>query len=148
MPQSLAKVYLHCVFSTKYREPLINDAIRDDLHAYIVGVLSKIGSYTEDIYANPDHIHVLCTLPRTATIAKLISKIKTPSSSWIKKHGVENFPWQDGYGAFSVSPTNLDKVKRYIQRQPIHHKREGFQDEFRRFLRKYKIDYDERYIWD
>ena len=148
MPQSLAKVYLHCVFSTKYREPLITDAIRNDLHAYIVGTLSKIGSYTEEIYANPDHIHILCTLPRTITIARLISKMKTPSSSWMKKRAIETFSWQDGYGAFSVSPTKLDNVKRYIQLQPKHHNKEGFQDEFRRFLRKYKIDYDERYVWD
>ncbi|NOX45706.1 MAG: transposase [Chlorobi bacterium] len=103
MSQSLAKVYIHNVFSTKHCVPLITDDVRKNLHSYIIGTLSNIGSYVNEIYANPDHIHVLCTLPRVVTIAELISKIKTPSSKWLKKQGIENFAWQDGYGAFSVS---------------------------------------------
>ncbi len=87
MPQSLSKVYLHCIFSTKNGVPLITNSIRKDLHSYIVGTLSNIGSYVDEIYANSDHIHVLCTLPRTITIADLVSKIKTSSSKWIKKTG-------------------------------------------------------------
>ncbi len=93
MAQSLSKVYIHCVFSTKKGEPLITDAIRKDLHAYIIGTLSNIGSFVNEIYANSDHIHVLCTLPRTVTIAELISKIKTSSSKWIKKQDIINFSW-------------------------------------------------------
>ena len=80
MAQSLSKVYIHCVFSTKKGEPMITDVIRKDLHSYIIGTLSNIGSFVNEIYANPDHIHVLCTLPGTITIAELISKIKTPST--------------------------------------------------------------------
>ncbi len=93
MPQSLSKVYIHCVFSTKRSMPLITDTIRKDLHSYIIGTLSNVGSYVNEIYANPDHLHVLCTLPRTITIAELISKIKTSSSKWIKKQGIINFSW-------------------------------------------------------
>ena len=118
MPQSLSKVYLHCVFSTKGRVSLINDLIRNQLHSYIVGTLSKIGSYVNELYANPDHIHILCTLPRTICIADLISKIKTSSSKWIKDEGINNFAWQDGYGAFSVSPSKIGAVEKYIKSHP------------------------------
>ncbi len=80
MPQSLSKVYTHIIFSTKHGEKIINNRIMHELHSYIIGVLSNLGSYTNEIYANADHIHILCTLPRTITIAELISKIKTSSS--------------------------------------------------------------------
>jgi len=148
MPQSLAKVYLHNVFSTKYRVPLITDAVRDDLHSYIIGILSNIGSYVNEIYANPDHIHILCTLPRTITIANLISKTKTSSSKWLKKQGIANFSWQDGYGSFSVSASKVDVVRKYILNQPVHHKKEAFQDELRKYFQEYKVEFDERYVWD
>ncbi|MCK4676984.1 MAG: transposase [Bacteroidales bacterium] len=148
MPQSLSKVYIHCVFSTKNDMSLITNAMRKDLHAYIIGTLSNIGSYVNETYANPDHIHVLCTLPRTITIAELISKIKTPSSKWIKKQGITNFSWQGGYGAFSVSSSKVRVVERYIQNQQQHHKKISFKDELRDFFNEYNIDFDERYVWD
>ena len=148
MPQSLSKVYIHCVFSTKKNMPLITDTVRKDLHSYIIGTLSNIGFYVNEIYANPDHLHVLCTLPRTITIAELISKIKTSSSKWIKKQGVVNFSWQDGYGSFSVSSSKVRIVEQYILNQPEHHKKTSFKDELRIFLKEYNIEYDERYIWD
>lgn len=148
MPQSLSKVFLHCVFSTKNGKFLITEEIRKDLQAYIIGTLSNIGSYVNELYANPDHLHVLCTLPRTITIAELISKIKTPSSRWMKKQGVTNFSWQDGYGSFSVSSSLVPVVKKYILNQSEHHKRNSFKDEFREFLKDYNVEYDERYVWD
>jgi len=148
MPQSLAKVYLHCIFSTKNGVPLITNEIRKDLHSYIIGTLSNIGSFVEEIYANSDHIHILCTLPRTITIAELISKIKTSSSKWIKKQGVNNFSWQGGYGTFSVSSSKVIVVKRYINNQPQHHKKISFKDELRMFFKEYNIDFDEHYVWD
>ena len=128
--------------------PLITDTVRKDLHSYIIGTLSNIGSYVNEIYANTDHLHVLCTLPRTITIAELISKIKTSSSKWIKKQGVVNFSWQDGYGSFSVSSSKVRIVEQYILNQPEHHKKTSFKDELRIFLKEYNIEYDERYIWD
>jgi len=148
MPQSLSKIYVHCVFSTKNGVPLINEDIRKGLHSYIIGTLSKIGSYVNEIYANNDHIHILCTLPRTITIAELISKIKTPSSKWLKKQGINNFSWQDGYGTFSVSSSKVVIVEKYILNQPEHHKTISFKDELRAFFKEYDIEYDERYLWD
>ena len=148
MPQSLSKVYLHCIFSTKNGVPLITNAIRNDLHSYIIGTLSDIGSYVNEIYANSDHIHILCILPRTITIAELISKIKTPSSKWIKKQGINNFSWQGGYGAFSVSSSKVMVVEKYINHQPQHHKKISYKDELREFFKEYNIDFDEHYVWD
>ena len=148
MPQSLSKSYLHRVFSTKKSTPFFTDDIRKPLHSYIVGTLSKIGSYVNEIYANPDHIHILCVLPRTISIAGLISKIKTSSTKWMKKQGFDNFSWQDGYGSFSVSPSKLNAVGKYILNQSEHHKKITFKDEMRKFFAEYAIEYDERYVWD
>ena len=148
MPQSLSKVYIHYIFSTKNGETKIANVIRKDLHSYIIGTISKIGSYVYEIFANPDHIHILCTLTRTITIADLVSKIKTSSSKFIKKKGITNFSWQNGYGAFSVSSSKIEVVKQYILNQEEHHKKVSFKEEYRIFLREYKIDYDERYVWD
>ncbi|MFV0483923.1 MAG: IS200/IS605 family transposase, partial [Bacteroidales bacterium] len=148
MSQSLSKIYVHVVFSTKYIQKKITAEVRAELQAYIVGCLADVKSYTEEIYINPDHLHVLCTLPRTLTIAQLVSKIKTPSSMWLKQKGVLDFEWQGGYGTFSVSASNVDAVKRYIQNQSEHHKKVDFKDELRMFFEKYKIEYDEKYVWD
>jgi len=148
MPQSLAKVNVHIVFTTKYGQEFITDEIRKELHSYVIGVLSNLGSYTYEIYANPDHIHILCTLPRTITMANLVSKIKTTSSKWLKNKGVPDFYWQDGYGIFSVSSSKVEVVKKYIKNQPQHHNEVDCKDEFRLFLKENGIEYDERYVWD
>jgi putative transposase len=148
MSQSLAKVIVHIVFSTKHRQNFITDEMRKELHAYIIGVLSNLGSYTYEIYANPDHIHILNTFPRTITIAEMISKIKTSSSKWLKQKGVKDFDWQDGYAIFSVSASKVGVVRNYILNQPLHHKKEFFKDEMRQYFKEYDIEYDERYVWD
>lgn len=141
MPQSLAKVNVHIVFTTKYGQKLISEDIRKELHSYIIGVLSNLGAYTYELYANPDHIYILCTLPRTITMADLVSKIKTSSSKWMKNQGIPDFFWQDGYGIFSVSASQVATVKKYIQNQPQHHKIGDFKDEFRLFFIKNDIDF-------
>ncbi len=148
MPQSLAKVNVHIVFTTKYGQKFISDDIREELHSYLIGVLLNLGSYTHEIYANPDHIHILCTLPRTITMADLVSKIKTSSSKWLKGKGIPDFYWQDGYGIFSVSSSKVATVKRYILNQPQHHKEIDYKDEFRLFLKENGIEFDERFVWD
>lgn len=148
MPQSLAKVNVHIVFTTKYGRELITDEVRGELHSYVIGVLSNLGSYTYEIYANSDHIHILCTLPRTITMAVIVSKIKTTSSKWLKNKGVPDFYWQDGYGIFSVSSSKVEVVKKYIKNQPQHHKEVDCKDEYRLFLKENGIEYDERYVWD
>ena len=148
MPQSLSKVYIHSIFSTKNGEHIITDEVREELHAYIIGIISNLGSYVYEIYANPDHIHILFSLPRTVTIADMISKIKTSSSKWIKLKGITGFSWQNGYGTFSVSASKIDVVKRYILNQKEHHKKKSFKEEYITFLKEYRIAYDERYVWD
>jgi putative transposase len=148
MPQSLAKVYVHIVFTTKHGQAIIKAELRTELHSYIIGVLSNLGSFTNEIYANNDHIHLLCSLPRTITIADFVSKTKTSSSKWIKQKGISDFGWQDGYGIFSVSASKLDTVKNYILNQPQHHLKITFKDELRQFFKEYGIEYDERYVWD
>ena len=148
MSQSLAKIYVHIVFTTKNGVITINEAIRKELQAYLVGVLTKLGSYTYEVYANPDHVHILCTLPKAMALAVLVSKIKSASSKWIKPKGIPNFDWQDGYSGFSVSASKIDVVMQYILNQPEHHKNITFKDELRDFFREYGIDFDERYVWD
>jgi REP element-mobilizing transposase RayT len=148
MSQSLAKVYLHVVFSTRNRLPLITEIIRPNAQAYFVEVGANLGSFTEEIFMMLDHIHWLCTLPRTLTIADLIQKVKISSSAKIKEMGIKEFYWQKGYGAFSVSQSKVEIVKKYIQNQPEHHRKFDFQTEYRRFLKEYQIEFDEQYVWD
>jgi len=148
MPQSLAQVYVHIVFLTKHGNRYIDEELRLKLQSYIIGILKNLGSYTHEIYANPDHIHILSTLPRTITMAQMVNKIKSNSSRWVKTEGSKYFRWQDGYGIFSVSPSKLESVKKYIQHQSDHHDTISFKEEMRRFFEEYEIEYDERYVWD
>ncbi len=150
MPQSLSKVYVHIIFSTKNRQPFITSAIKDELCAYISGILINIQSDVKKINGTEDHLHVLCTLPRTISIAKLVEEIKKSSSKWIKTKGNEwnKFAWQDGYGIFSVSQSLIKKTEKYIGDQEEHHKKISFQDELRQFLESYNVDYNEKYLWD
>jgi len=150
MPQSLSKVYVHIIFSTKLRKPFITKDIQNELYSYIAGTLINLKSDVLKINGIKDHIHILCTLPRTITIAKILEEMKKSSSKWIKTNGTKwsGFAWQDGYGTFSVSSSLINNVIKYIENQEEHHKKVSFQDEFREFLKKYNIDYDERYLWD
>jgi REP element-mobilizing transposase RayT len=148
MPQSLTKVYLHVVFSTKNRIPIISEAIRPNAQGYFVQVGANLGSFTEEIFMMPDHIHWLCTLPRTITIADLVKNVKISSSIKFKELISKDFEWQKGYGAFSVSHYKVETVRNYIQNQRQHHQKTDFQTEYRRFLEEYRVEYDEKYVWD
>ena len=150
MAQSLSRVYVHIVFSTKNRQKLIDDSIAESLFAYIGGICKGLSCFPIRVGGHRDHVHILCTLSRTITQADLLETIKTKSSKWIKTKGTayQKFYWQNGYGIFSVNPSEIDVVVRYIQNQAEHHKKRSFQDELRAFLKKYKVDYDERFIWD
>lgn len=148
MAQSLAKVYLHIIFSTKGRIPLVKEEFKKAMESYLVKVGSDLGSYTEAIYLNPDHLHWLCTLPRTITIADFLNKVKSNSSKIGKVEVSPKFAWQNGYGVFSVSQSKVEVVKRYIFNQKEHHKKITFQEEFRKFLKEYHVEYDEQYVWD
>ena len=150
MPQSLTKVYVHITFSTKYRTHSIDKNIKEELWDYIGGVCKALECNPVRVGGYSDHIHVLCLLSKKITQMKLLEEIKKSSSKWIKTKGKQysNFYWQDGYGIFSVNPYEIDKVIAYIKNQEEHHKRKTFEKEFLAFLNKYKIEYDERYLWD
>ena len=151
MPQSLAAVYLHIIFSTKNREPWLREkSTRDALHEYLGGVAKKVDCAPIRVGGFTDHVHVLVRFARTITIANLVKELKTVSNSWIKEKNpsLANFEWQAGYGAFSVSSSKLDDVVAYIANQEEHHKTVTFQDELRAFFTKHKIEFDEKYVWD
>ena len=150
MPQSLSSILIHLIFSTKNREPFISEAIEKELHPYMAKIFRELKSPSLTIGGTDDHVHILFSLGRTITIADLVEEVKTESSKWIKTKGqeFENFHWQRGYGAFSIGQSQVASLKRYIARQRIHHQRVTFQDEYRKFLESYGLDYDERYVWD
>ena len=141
---------MHLVFSTKERRPLIADPVREPLHRYITGVLQHHDSPLLAINSVPDHVHILFKQSRKFALSGLVEQVKSGSSGWIKKQpvGVRDFYWQTGYGAFSIGQSQVDVVTDYIAKQPEKHKKKSFQDEFRGLLKKYKIEYDERYVWD
>jgi len=150
MSQSLSKVYVHIVFSTKYRQNLIDDYIKDELFSYLGGVCKNLECYPLKVGGHLNHVHILCLLSRKIAQMDLLQEIKQSSSKWVKTKGEKylNFYWQDGYGIFSVNPSEIDIVIKYIENQEVHHTKKIFEDEFRAFLKKYKVDYDERYVWD
>ncbi len=150
MPQSLIKVPIHLIFSTKNRVRHITEDVRPSLHGYIATVINDCGGCCDLINSVEDHVHVLFDLARTITIAEAVGKIKQASSKWIKTEGKgsRTFSWQSGYGAFAVSASNLDTVREYIKGQQAHHRHKSFKEEFRAFLHRHGVDYDERFIWD
>ena len=150
MPQSLSSILIHLVFSTKNREPFITPVIESELHPYMATILRDHNSPSLVIDGTMDHVHILFALGRTITIADLVEELKTGSSKWIKTKGREfkNFHWQKGYGVFSIGQSNVVALKRYIRSQKQHHRRVTFEDEYRNFLKRYEIEFDERYVWD
>jgi putative transposase len=148
MPQSLAKVYLHAIFSTKNREPLITDTWRDELFRVMGGTINDLNCQSLIVGGVADHVHVLFLLGRTITIADAIGKSKSTSSLWVHQNHDPAFHWQGGYAVFSVSQSNVEAVRSYIQNQAKHHAQQSYQDELREWLRRYEIEWDERYVWD
>ena len=138
MGKSLVKNYLHIVFSKKYRQPLIYYLYEEELHAYLGGICKKQECYPLKIGGYTDRVHILCMLSKKLALMKLMEDLKSHSSKWFKTKdkSLEDFYWQDGYGAFSVA------------NQHEHHKCQDFKDEFRGLMKKYEIAYDERCIWD
>jgi len=149
MAQSLSRIVLHIVFSTKNRTKAIPENIMSELHAYLAGVCRKQGAEAYRVGGTFDHVHIACALPRTLSVSKLVEEIKKTSSAWTKAQHEECglFSWQLGYGAFSVGVSQLQELIRYIDRQKEHHKQRSFQDEFLDLLKKYNVDYDECYLW-
>ena len=151
MPQSLSSVHIHLVFSTKDREPFLRDAvIQKEMHAYLGGVSKELDCSPVIVGGTEDHVHLLCRLARTLSQSDWVKEIKRVSSIWIKQREPElaAFAWQGGYGAFSVSASAMDKTREYITGQHEHHKKQTFQEEYRAFLAKHKMEWDERYVWE
>jgi REP-associated tyrosine transposase len=139
------------VFSTKSRQPYLkDDALRNRVHAYLAGICNNLGSPSLRVGGVDDHVHILCRLGKTLDVSTLVRELKRDSSKWIKAQpsASPDFHWQEGYGAFSVSPAHVDPLIEYINQQREHHRREDFQDEFRRLCLKYGVPIDERDAWD
>nr|VFJ87686.1 MAG: REP element-mobilizing transposase RayT [Candidatus Kentron sp. LFY] len=151
MAQSLSSVYVHLVFSVKNREPFLRDAgIRGEMHAFLGGIAKRLNCPPVITGGTEDHVHLLCRLSRTVSQADCVKELKRVSAIWIKQRDptLAGFAWQGGYGAFSVSASNLASVREYIAEQEAHHKKWNFQDEYRALLRKHGIAWDEGYVWD
>ncbi len=150
MGQSLVQNYIHIIFSTKNREALIRSPYEDELHSYIGGICKNLECHPIKIGGYTDHVHILCMLSKKIALMKLLEEVKSHSSKWMKTkdESLRYFYWQDGYGAFSVNPSQIDIVTEYIRNQHTHHSKTTFQEEYKAFLKKYKVEYDERYVWD
>jgi putative transposase len=150
MPQSLVQIYVHLVFSTKDRRPFLRDqSFRERLHAYLVGACKGQECPSLQVGGVEDHVHLLVRLGKMNDVSTLVRELKRESSKWAKAESrVDDFQWQSGYGAFSVSPSHIAALTGYIRNQEEHHKKESFQDEFRRLCKKYGMEMDEQYVWD
>ena len=150
MPQSLSKVILHIIFSTKNREAWLDSDVRPRMHAYLATVCRNLGAELVRVGGVADHVHIVTTLPRTVSQAEFIEQIKKSSSKWIKPLDprYRGFFWQRGYSAFSVSSSHLDAVLQYVEEQPGHHRVRTFQEEYSELLRKHGVEFNERYVWD
>jgi putative transposase len=150
MAHTYASLFYHCIFSTKDRAPQIVPQLAPDLFAYMGGIVRSLHGIPLLINGVADHVHMLIALPATLSIADAMRLVKTNSSKWVHERFPDHasFAWQSGYGAFSVSKSNVPSVDAYIARQEEHHRTMTFQEEFLAFLRRHGIDYDERYIWE
>ena len=148
MPQSLARVLVHLVFSTKKRAPLLIEGARERAFAYLGATLNGIGCPVITVGGVADHVHLLFVLGRTVSLSKAVEEVKKESSKWAKDDVNSGFYWQNGYGAFSVSPSNVEQVQASIENQEEHHRTMTFQEEFRTLLARHEIEWDERYVWD
>jgi len=149
MAHTFTNLLIHAVFSSAGRAPLLTDAIRSDVHAYLGGILRELHAVPIAIDGTADHVHLLTRLPTDLSVADCLRLVKTNSSRWIKQRWPErrSFAWQQGYGAFSVSESRRAAVIRYIHDQTRHHRRIAFQDEFLALLRNHHVEFDERYLW-
>jgi len=150
MPQSFCQLYAHLIFSTKDRVRFLDDAIRPRVHAYLATVLRDLGAPFVVVGGTVDHVHILFDLGKKHAPPGYVEQVKKESSKFVKTLGTEytKFFWQRGYGMFSVGPTHVPDVEAYVRGQEEHHRKMTFQEEFRAFLERYGIEYDERYVWD
>lgn len=147
MAQSLSQIYVHLVFHVK-QSPINREHLKQ-LWAYITGIIRKKNCFIEIVGGEPDHVHILCTLPRTESVSQFIEDIKRETSKWIKTVSpiYKSFSWQRGYAIYSISQSKVDIVRKYIANQEEHHKKVSFKDEYVQWLKEYGVEYDEKYLW-
>jgi putative transposase len=150
MPSTYTNLLYHIVFSTKQRIPLISNTFQEVLYRYIGGIVRAEGGVQLEIGGTADHIHILVKFKPATSLSALLAKIKANSSKWVNDHKAQmrKFGWQEGYAAFSVSQSQAPVVKRYIQNQETHHRKQSFQEEFLGLLKRHRIEYDPKYLWD
>ena len=148
MSHTSGNILLHFIFSTHQRRPFIKPEFRDDLFAYLGGIVREMDGTALIINGEPDHVHMLIRARPAHSAAEIARVVKTNSSRWVRDKHSARFGWQTGYGVFSVSESNVAVVTEYIAGQQEHHKKHSFQEEFVAFLKKNHIEYDERYIWN
>jgi REP element-mobilizing transposase RayT len=129
---------------------MIDDAIENELYAYLGGICNNLECQVLKVGGYTNHIHILCLLSKKITLAKLLAEVKANSSRWMKTKGekYQNFYWQDGYGAFSVRQSEVQVVSKYIANQKEHHNKRSFKDEYRDVLKEHGVEFDEKYVWD
>lgn len=150
MPQSLTKLYAHLIFSTKNRQPFLDEAIRPRVHAYLATIIRDLDSPWVVVGGVADHVHILFDMGKMHAPVEFVEVAKRESSKFVKTLGAKytDFYWQRGYGMFSVGPADRDPAESYVNNQEEHHRTRSFQEEFRSFLAKYGVPYDEQYVWD
>ncbi len=151
MPKSLAKILVHTVFSTKDRRPFLRDKLlRQELHCYLGGILAQLECQPILFGGAEDHVHLLCALSRTCEASAMVREVKRGSTLWLKSKDqtLNDFSWQNGYGIFSIGFSQIAAARKYITEQECHHRKISFQDEYREFLKRYEIEWDERHVWD
>ncbi|MEP7229939.1 MAG: IS200/IS605 family transposase [Ginsengibacter sp.] len=150
MPGTFSKLYIQVVFAVKGRENMISNSWNKELHKYIAGIIK--GKEQKSIIVNgmPDHVHAFIGLRQAMSISDLVRDIKNNSSNFIKDHKwvKRKFEWQDGYGAFSYSHSHIDSVYKYILNQETHHKKKTFKQEYLEFLKKFEVEYEEKYLFE
>ena len=147
----MTQIYLHIVFSTKNREPFLKTPqIRERAHAYLAGICKNLDSPSLRVGGVEDDVHLLVRFSKKLAVADFVRVLKRDSSKWLKSQAsqLRAFYWQKGYGAFSVSPTHVERVRHYIANQEQHHHKDSFKDEFRTLCKKNDVSIDERYVWD
>ena len=150
MAHTFTNLLYHIIFSTKDRRPQITPELMPDLQAYLGGIVRQLGGVAIEIGGVEDHVHILAKLKPTVTISESLNKIKSNSSGWVHetKPASSGFAWQEGYGAFTVSESQVDLVRQYIRNQEEHHRKQSFHEEYIEFLKRHEVEYDPRYVWE
>ena len=150
MPQSLTKLYAHLIFSTKNRQPYLDEEIRPRVHGYLATIIRNLDSPWVVVGGVADHVHILFDMGKIHAPVEFVERVKRESSKFVKTLGAQykDFYWQRGYGMFSVGPAHRDEAEDYVRNQEEHHRTKSFQQEFRTFLERYDVTYDEQHVWD